>query len=469
MATGNSTDRPDAQPAAEQGSLGYVLLLTGVAALGGLLFGYDTAVIAGAIDYLTEHFGLDQWQKGFAVSNVLIGCMFGAAMAGTLGDRFGRRRGLQLSAVLFLVSAVGCVFPRSLAELVAARFVGGLGVGMASLLSPLYIAEVAPARIRGRLVSLNQITIISGMVVVSVVNWWIAAGADERWNVATGWRWMFGSEIAPAALFLALLLLVPESPRWLTQRGRADEAFAVLARVGGRAEAAAQMIEIRRAIAEEAGRFSDLFRGGVRKALGIAVALAVLQQVTGVNAILYYAPSIFKKSGAEVDPVDALLQTVALQVVNLLMTLVSIWLVDRLGRKPLLMAASAAMGVSLALLGLAFQRQWTPGWIFALSLAYIGAFAVAMGPVVWVVLSEIFPTRTRGRAMAVATVALWIACFAVSQTVPWMMDDRHWGEPATFWTYAVMCVVALVLVAWAVPETKGKTLEQIEREWFGGA
>lgn len=453
------------QGARADGSMAYVWLLASVAALGGLLFGYDTAVIAGAIKYIKLHFELNAVMEGWAVANVLVGCMIGAALAGVLSDRFGRKRVLLVSAVFFAVSAVGSAVPHTLWQFVAARMLGGFAVGAASMLSPLYIAEVAPARLRGRLVSLNQITIISGMVIVSVANWLISSPDNESWNVAFGWRWMLGSEVLPAILFLVCLCLVPESPRWLTKQGREAEAAEVLARVGGSRQAQAQMAEIRDAIAHEGGSLTDLLRPGIRVALAVAVVLAILQQVTGINAVLYYAPKIFES--ANVSPAQALLQTVALQVINLLFTLIAIAVVDRLGRKPLLLITSVAMGLSLVALGAAFQLALPASWIFALTMTYVASFAVAMGPVVWVVLSEIFPTRTRGRAMSVATVALWIACFAISQTVPWMFENL--GRPATFWTYAVMCGVSFLFVLAFVPETKGKTLEEIERGWVARA
>lgn len=444
------------------GSIGYVFLIASVAALGGLLFGYDTAVIAGAIKYLVQCFKpMTPAMEGWAVANVLVGCMIGAAMAGMLSDRLGRRRVLLLTALLFALSAVGAALSPSLPWFVVARMLGGFAVGAASMLSPMYIAEVAPAHIRGRLVSFNQIAIISGMLIVSIVNWLIASPDNESWNIAVGWRWMFASGTLPAVLFLALLFLVPESPRWLTKQGRDAEALDILRRIGGSRRAEVEMKEIREAIAHEGGSWRDLFKPGVRAALGIAVVLAVLQQVTGINVVLYYAPKIFES--AQVSASQALLQTVAVQCVNVLFTLVAIWLVDLLGRKPLLVITSAAMGVSLLLLGLAFWRDMPPAWIFGFTLAYVASFAVAMGPVVWVVLAEIFPTRTRGRAMAVATVSLWVACYAVSQTVPVMFD--RWGKPATFWIYAVMCVVCLFFVLGFIPETKGKTLEEIERSW----
>lgn len=454
------------EPATERlsGSMIYVSLLTSVAALGGLLFGYDTAVIAGAIGYLKAHFALDEVQEGWAVASVLVGCMIGAALAGPISDRLGRKRALLLAAVLYAVSAIASAVPREFWQLVAARLLGGLGVGMASLVSPLYIAEVAPAGIRGRLVSLNQIAIISGMLIVSIVNWWIASPVDSSWNVSLGWRWMFGSETLPAVLFLVLLLPVPESPRWLAKQDRREEAQRLLVRLNGPAQARRAMVEIQQALALESGALRELLRPGLRAVVVIAVILAVLQQVTGINAVVYYAPKVFKTSGYEVTDARALLQTVALQAVNLLFTLVAVRLVDRAGRRPLLLITSAAMGISLFLLGAAFHLGLSPKWVFALTLVYIGSFAVAMGPVVWVVLAEIFPTRIRGRAMAVATVALWIADYAVVQMVPSMFAKL--GKDVSFWAYGAMCAVAFVFVFRFIPETKGKTLEQIERTWL---
>jgi sugar porter (SP) family MFS transporter len=463
MTDGTGDQPAKAGPDHAGGSMAYVMLLTSVAALGGLLFGYDTAVIAGAIKYIKIQFALDEVMEGWAVSNVLVGCMIGAAFAGMLSDRFGRKKVLLASAVFFAVSAVGSALARNMTEFVAARMLGGFAVGAASMLSPLYIAEASPAHVRGRLVSLNQIAIITGMLVVSIANWLIASPVDESWNAQFGWRWMLGSETLPALLFFSCLFFVPESPRWLTKQGRESEALAILARVGGAQQATEEMKEIQDAIAHEGKSIRELFRPGIRVAMVIALGLAILQQVTGINAVLYYAPKIFESS--RVTPTQALLQTVAVQSVNLLLTLVAIWVVDRRGRKPLLLTTSAAMGISLLLLGQAFSMDLSPAWVFAFTLAYVGSFAVAMGPVVWVVLSEIFPTRTRGRAMSVATVALWIACYCIAQTVPWMFE--HLGKPITFWGYALMCLVALVFVLVFVPETKGKTLEEIERSWSG--
>jgi sugar porter (SP) family MFS transporter len=445
----------------DRGSIGYVILLTLVAALGGLLFGYDTAVVSGATGFLEKLFGLGALTKGFAASSALIGCMGGAACAGVLSDRAGRKKALLLSAVLFTASALGCAYARNLTQFNVSRVVGGLGIGIASMLSPMYIAEVSPARIRGRLVSVNQFAIISGMLIVYFVNARIAHAGDEAWNISLGWRWMFGSGAYPAAVFLGLLFLVPESPRWLLKQGRIADAMRILTRIGGRDYATAEIAEIQDSFAGEGASLRDLLAPSLRIPLLIGVGLAVLQQITGINIVLYYAPEIFKQAGQESR--GAINDTIIVGAVNLLFTVVAIWIVDRVGRKPLLLLASAGMGLSLLMLGRAFMRQDFAGkavlfWV----LAYVASFAIAMGPVVWVVISEIFPTRIRGRAMSLATVCLWMACFCVSQFFPWMLT-RFAGR--TFYLYAAMCAVAFLFVTILVPETKGKSLEQIERSW----
>ncbi|MGA2030902.1 MAG: sugar porter family MFS transporter [Thermoguttaceae bacterium] len=529
------------------GSLAYVYLLTLVAALGGLLFGYDTAVISGAIGFLQTHFTLDaQFGKGWAAASALVGCALGAGLAGMLSDWLGRKRILTLAALLFLISALGTAFPREFWQFVLFRVVGGVGIGAASIASPMYIAEISPARIRGRMVSLNQFAIVSGILVVYFVNYFIAAwgthvdrqlsaarlgerpavldaqfaksflllhwpdeagvaeflqqqegqpGAPdsrsvagvlakhgvaidasaveaaslgvEPWNENRGWRWMFGSGILPSLCFLVLLMLVPESPRWLTEKGREDEALAVLQRVGGSQQAAVELADIREAIGHESGSLAQLFEPGMRMVLVIGVTLAVLQQVTGINVFLYFAPEIFKKIGSGVDV--ALFQTVLVGAVNLAFTIVAIWTVDRLGRKPLLLIGASGMGLSLVAWGLAFYFQRTELWVLVFVIGYIACFALSVGPVVWVVLSEIFPTRIRGRAMALATVCLWAANYVVTQTFtfmdesPWLVDRFHHAFP--FWVYAALCGVTVLFVWRYVPETKGKTLEEIERSW----
>ncbi|MGQ9648977.1 MAG: sugar porter family MFS transporter [Phycisphaerae bacterium] len=449
----------------ESGSVLYVVLLALVAALGGLLFGYDTAVISGATEFLRQKFALDENWEGWAAACTLLGCMLGAGMAGTLSDRFGRKKTMLVAAILFALSALGAALPRNLNQFVIARIIGGLGIGIASMMSPMYIAEVSPSRIRGRLISVNQFAIIFGMLVVYFVNAYIArrGGADNQdWNIHYGWRWMFASGVFPAVLFFILLFFVPESPRWLVSRGHDQRAESILARIGGRAHAGRQIGEIREALLLETGSLGQLFAPQMRLPLLIGIGLAVLQQITGINIVLYYAPKIFSSTGLKIT--DAIGHTVLVGAVNLAFTVIAIWVVDGVGRKPLLLTASAGMGLSLLLLGEAFRRERFHGpWVLVLVLAYVASFAIAMGPVVWVVIAEIFPTGIRGRAMAVATVCLWFACFMVTQTFPRML--KHLGGN-TFFIYAVMCAVCFLFVAVFVPETKGKSLEDIERGWM---
>ncbi len=440
----------------------FIYLITLIAALGGLLFGYDTAVIAGAIGFLKTHFQLTAAMQGWAASSALIGCIFGAMIAGALGDWLGRKRTLIISAILFTISAIGSAIPHNLTQFVIARILGGVGVGAASLLSPLYIAEIAPAKIRGRLVSLNQLAIVSGMLIIYFVNAAIAGYGDDAWNAIVGWRWMFASETLPALLFMALLFFVPASPRWLTKQGREDEAFEILTKVNPFEKAKIELNEIKATIAQETGSLLQLFRPGLRVALAVGIVLAVLQQITGINAILYYAPEIFRKTGLGTNA--ALMQTVFVGAVNVTFTFVAIGLIDKIGRKALLLIGAGGMTIFLFLIGGAFYLQKFDGpWVLLFILLYIAAFAASLGPVVWVVISEIFPTKIRGRAMSIATVFLWTACYLVSQTFPMLLEK--FGSAVTFWIYMIMSVINFLFVLKVVPETKGKTLEQIEKSW----
>jgi len=462
-----TNDRLD-PPASPAGSTTYVFLICIVAALGGLLFGYDTGVINGAIGPLKAHFELDEVWAGWATGCALLGCALGAAGAGALSDRFGRKKVLVGSAVMFLISAIGTAVPPTITIFVIFRIIGGIGVGAASMSSPMYIAEISPARMRGRMVSVNQFAIVTGFLVVYFVNYFIALQGDATWNEVSGWRWMFGSESLPAVLLLVLLLLVPESPRWLTKQKREEEALGILTRVDGAAYARTELSEIKDALAHESGSLKQLFQPGMRIILVIGIVLAVLQQVTGINVFLYFGTEIFKKMGSGTNA--ALLQTVIVGAVNLTFTVIAIWTVDRLGRRPLMMIGSAGMGISLIAMGLAAYAQTTGLWMLLFILGYIACFALSVGPVTWVILSEVFPTRIRGRAMAIATVCLWIANYIISQTFP-MMDENPWlvatfHRAFPFWLYGAFCVVLLVFVRRFVPETKGKTLEEIERHWL---
>lgn len=455
------------QDQSEKGSPRYIALVTIIAALGGLLFGYDTAVIAGAIGFLQTHFQLDAAMKGWAAASALLGCVVGVSFAGIFSDRLGRKTTLVLSGLLFLVSAVGTALPNEFSLFVIFRMLGGIGVGVASMASPMYIAEIAPAGVRGRMVSINQFAIVTGILIIYFVNYFISLGGDEAWNVSTGWRWMFASGAIPSVIFLALLLFVPESPRWLVEKGQSEKAKSILAKVGGTSFAESELRSIEASLTQEVESFGQLFKTGWRRVMFLGIALAILQQVTGINVFMYYAPEIFKKLGSGSNA--ALLETIVVGVVNLSFTIIAIRTVDRIGRKPLMMIGAAGMCVALVAMGLSAQFQVISFWVLLCILAYIACFALSVGPVTWVILSEIYPTRIRGRALSVATFFLWSANFVVSQTFP-MMDENpalvsQFNHGFPFYVYAAFCVV-LVFTVWKFfPETKGHSLEEIERFW----
>jgi SP family arabinose:H+ symporter-like MFS transporter len=439
----------------------YLLPLAFTAALGGFLFGYDTAVVSGAIDFLKSHFHLNADLTGWAASSLLVGCMAGAALAGPLGDRFGRKWMLVACAALFCLSSVASAFPNTIEQFAWSRFTGGIAIGAASMLCPLYIAEISPEKVRGTLVALYQLAIVVGIVVVFFVNLRIQRLGNESWNVQYGWRWMFASLALPSLLFGGLMVLVPESPRWLMKMGRRGEALGILQRVAGQANAAREIQTIEEALAQEEGRWSELFTSGYGRALAIGGLLAVLGQFSGINAIIYYAPSIFKAAGVGTDAAFA--QTVVLGMVNLLFTLVAIWLVDRAGRRPLLIVGTSVQVIAQLLIGLMFYRQENGLLLLGSIVMFTGAFALAMGPIPWIVASEIFPTKLRGRAMSFAIVLLWLADFIVTQTFPRLREAI--GPANTFWTYAVFSLLSVIFVITMVPETKGRTLEEIEAMW----
>ena len=445
----------------------YLYFSSLVAALGGLLFGYDTAVISGGIGFLKDFFNLSPAQEGWAVSSALVGCILGVAASGVLNDAVGRKKVLLLAAVLFTISAIGSALPRSFTEFVLYRILGGVGVGAASMTSPLFIAEIAPPAMRGRLVSWNQLAIVFGMLVVYFVNYYIADPLNQAWNVAYGWRWMFGSEILPATLFFLLLFWVPESPRYLIKQGLREQGKTILAKISGETAAEREVVEIETTLAQESGSLSEIFRPGLRKLLLVGAALAVLQQITGINVIIYYAPEIFKKLGSSTNV--ALLQTVIIGAFNLTFTIVAINSVDRFGRKPLMLIGAVGMGLSLLAFGITTFLQVTGVGLLIFILTYISGFAISVGPVTWVILSEIFPTRIRGRLMSVCTIALWAANYLISQTFP-MLDANEFlvetfHHAFSFWLYALFCIALFLLVKFGVPETKGKTLEEIEGFW----
>ena len=460
-----------------------VTVVTLVATLGGLLFGYDTAVISGAVGAIDANF-VDPWQlsptardslSGFAISSALVGTIIGAAMAGWASTRFGRRASMQLAAILFFVSALGSALPElgfapvgqmgpeAVWPFIFYRIVGGIGVGLASMLAPMYIAEIAPSRIRGRLVSYNQMAIIFGMLVVYFVNWGIALQGDDAWVIETGWRWMFASECIPAALFFVLLLTVPESPRWLVLKDRDEAALSVLGRFNAPDRARQVLDEIKVSLAAMS---EPLFKsGGVLIAVGIL--LSVFQQFVGINVVLYYAPFIFQNMGATTDA--ALLQTVLVGAANLGFTLVAILTVDRLGRRPLMITGALVMAAAMFTLGSLFNANALGLPALIAMLVYIAGFAMSWGPVTWVLLSEIFPNPIKGKAMAIAVVAQWVANLAVSWSFK-VIDGNSWlvaqfNHGFAYWIYGVMGVLAALFVLRAVPETKGRHLEDMHHLW----
>ncbi|GAB3820849.1 D-xylose transporter XylE [Pontibacter rugosus] len=450
-------------------NLPYIVGITLAATLGGLLFGYDTAVISGAIGSLRIHFGLNDLQEGWAASSALVGCILGASVAGWVADRFGRKPGLIAAALFFTISAIGSAIPDTFSEFIVYRIVGGVGVGIASMLSPMYIAEIAPEHLRGRLVSLNQFAIVFGMLVVYFVNYWIAGQGDQTWNTETGWRWMFGSETIPAGLFLLLLLFVPHSPRWLMLVGQEQKADTVLSKIMNPEYAKKALAEIKASLHQDLSKPKVRILGqGFGWVVFIGIMLSVFQQITGINVILYYAPRIFSQLGGGTTD-TALLQTIVVGAVNLVFTVIAILTVDRLGRKPLMIFGSLGMGICITAVGTTAYLEITDSWILIFMLGYIANFALSLGPVVWVLLSEIFPNQIRGKAMAIAVAAQWISNFAVSQTFPMMMgnsylmDNFHGGFP--FWIYGAMCIVTILFVWKFVPETKGKKLEDMEALW----
>jgi SP family arabinose:H+ symporter-like MFS transporter len=436
----------------------FIIRISLVAALGGLLFGFDTAVISGAIPFITPYFGLSDLSLGWAVGAVLIGCLLGAAGAGPAAEARGRRYVLKWCAALFAVSGLGAALSTGLGAFILFRMIGGLGVGGAAMVSPMYIAEMAPAYWRGRLVSLYQLAIVTGILLAYYTNY-LMAGFGEH-----NWRWMFAAQVLPSLLFGALLLLVPETPRWLVKKGKEEEAARILEKTGGPAFRRQEMQEIENSFhRRETASLSGIFLPKYRSVVLLGMVVAVFQQVTGINAILYYAPVIFRETG--VDNAGSLLQTTAIGAVNVLSACVAIGLVDRLGRRRLLTSGSLLMGLSLVVVAFCFRQQYFGNYIVLIfTLVYVAAFGATLGAVTWVYLSEVFPNSIRGLALSAATLALWAADFLVTWTFP-VMAGRL-GTAATLLCYAGCCALAFLYFVFRLPETKGKTLEEIERSLF---
>jgi sugar porter (SP) family MFS transporter len=460
----------------------YLLPICLIATLGGLIFGYDTGVISGAIEPLTVRFGLSDVMKGWASGCVLLGCAAGVLLVGPLSDRYGRRLAMFLAAAMFLASAIGTAFPNDITTFIIFRVIGGLGIGIASISTPMYISEITPAHIRGRMVAVNQIAIVGGIAATGLMNYYIANAKgdpalpeNQAWLIETGWRWMFGTGIAPSVLFALLLIPLPESPRWLIEKKRVSEAERILGKVGGGAFATDESASIRASLAEESGTWGELFSPRLRVPLFIGIALAILQQVTGINVFMYFGTTIFKNMSASTGVDAGLLQQFIINGAGVLFTLIAIATVDKWGRKPLIITGVSGMMVALIAMGVMAQTMADPakaaGLMLGFIILYIACFGLSIGPVVWVILSEIFPTAVRGRALGLATCCLWLADYLVTQTFP-MMDRNPWlverfNHAFPFYIYAGFCVVLLGVMRF-VPETKGRSLEEIEAHWGAG-
>lgn len=433
----------------------YVILISIVAAFGGLLFGFDTAVISGTINFIQPYFGLSEAGLGWTVSSLLFGCIIGVSIAGKAGDRYGRKKVLMLAASLFFISALGSALSHELFYFVTSRVIGGIGVGVASILSPMYIAEISPAKYRGRLVSLNQLAVVIGILVAFFSNYLLVDSGENNW------RWMLVVMAAPALLLFFSLLFVPESPRWLVGCGQSDIALKVLTQTTGKELAVTELREIEETlrIREEAS-YSDLLAPKMKPIIMLGIMLAIFQQITGINTIMYYAPKIFAQVGQSNS--NALLQTIAIGGTNLLFTIVAMLFIDKFGRKFILLMGSLGMTIMLAGLSLLYFLHQTSGMlVLVFILGYIAFFAVSLGPAVWVVISEIFPNRLRSKGMSVAVVILWIACTIVTIIFPVMLKILNGGT--TFLVFAIICLINLIYVWWYVPETKGKSLEELEK------
>lgn len=457
-----------------QGSRMYLAGICLVASIGGLLFGFDTAVISGTFEDVEMQFGLSKFELGWFGSSALVGCIVGAAVSGALGDFFGRKPILILAAAFFFISAFCSAIPFTFRMLIWARIIGGWGVGIASVLAPIYISEFAPRHLRGRLVALYQLSIVTGILAAYFSNWSILRFAQlhpdafgEGWLhkawVAETWRGMFGAGTIPAALFFGLLLVVPESPRWLVKAGREGIALQILSKVAGPKAAQAELAEIRHTLGIKATSMAELLQPGLRTALVVALGLAIFGQLTGVNIVVYYGPTILKSAGLTLG--GAFQYQVVLGFINLVFTLVAIWKVDRWGRRPLLIWGMAVVTAAMGLTAMLLVLKAAAIWIAALLCVYMGCISLSISGVIWVLMPEIFPNRVRGSAMSIATFAVWTVNTLATLTFPWYVE--HCGLHTAFYSFAAICLAATLFFWRLVPETKGKSLEEIEQAWAG--
>jgi len=458
----------------KSGNLGMLIFISAVAALGGFLFGYDTGVINGTQFYFSKYFELSAAVKGWVVGSALLGCLFGAVVSGPLSKVFGRKYSLIFSALLFTLSAWGSGLPALLPEtipvLVAFRIIGGIGIGIASMNAPVYIAELAPAKIRGRMVTIYQMAIVLGFFIVFIVTFLIGSGRDETYNLELGWRMMFWSELVPCGLFFGLLFLVPQSPRWLLLKGKEEKAFTILLKIHGEELAKKELAEIKDSIHIEGGiPLRKIFKKGILPIIIIGSILSILQQLTGINAVLYYGADIFEKAlgfGQE----DVLAQQILLAGINVSFTILAMFTVDKWGRKPLLITGAMGMCLGFSLLG--FSLMFNHVGIVSLVgiLLFIASFAMSMGPIVWVILSEMFPNSIRTVGMSIAVALQWGANYVVSQSFPMVVESdvnssSFWNGSLPYFIFIVFILAILWFTLKFIPETKGKSLESMEKIW----
>lgn len=440
----------------------YPYLVAFVAAIGGFLFGFDLNIIGSGMIFMKDQFNLDPGQLGFATASAILGCIAGPFLAVWLGDRLGRKNCLFLAALLFAISAIGSALPRNITDFYVYRIIGGLGIGFSSVVAPMYIAEISPAVKRGRLVLMYQLAITIGAMLGVVLAYILA----ETLAANIGWRWMFGSEAIPVVLFVIFLTMAPRSPRWLAEKDRYDEALVVLTKINGKQKAQEEMEEIKASISEETGTFAEVFEPGYRYALLIAVILALLSNLTGWSCVAYYLPILFQKAGFP-DPAEAIGKSVILMTCNTLLTFIAIALVDRLGRKKLWIFASAMMIFSTLFMGYVFQAGITGNLIVLAVFLVLIPHAIALGPLSWLMISELFPTRIRARAVGIATVCVWIGGYMGTRFFPML---NSWFESknlpgGTYWIFTLLCVFSLFFGIKMLPETKNRTLEEIARSW----
>ena len=435
----------------------YLLTITIVTALGGLLFGYDISVISGTIPFIRDYFSLNKTMEGWMVSSALLGCIAGAMFAGELGDRYGRKKILFLTSILFGITAIGTALSDSIPAFVIYRIIGGVGVGGASVLAPVYIAEVSPAHLRGRMVSVNQFTIVIGIAMAYYVNLLLLPlGADA-------WRWMLAAEAIPALLFLVSLFIIPESPRWLVARTQEEKALRVLGKIADANYAREELAEIHQSLegVDKGASLKETFGRKYRFILFLGIFLAIFQQWSGINVIFFYGPVILENTKLALS--EALSYTAIIGFINIVFTILAMMVIDRIGRKVMMVIGSAGMAASYILVGILFQTGMTGGWLMKAALFIAPAFfAFGLGPTVWVVISEIFPNKIRGVAMSVSTFALWLACFLLTFTFPIMNENL--GAANTFWIYALICIIGVFVISKYLPETKGISLEQLEKK-----